>query len=156
MASILGVSSLYQLSSLEISKRVTSTSLLKFVSDSSSSTTTTPFLSLISRSCRQSHRRSLLFIPPPSAIATPNSVLSEEAFKSLGGGGGGALLNVDGKQNPLYGQVDDDDSQEEEEEGDEQTKDNDLALVTLDLPQPLVESLEKRGITHLFPIQVTR
>ncbi|KAH0855553.1 hypothetical protein HID58_007909 [Brassica napus] len=58
-------------------------------------------------------------------LATPNSVLSEEAFKSLG-------LSDNGS---------------EEDDGEE------LAISKLGLPQRLGESLEKRGITHLFPIQ---
>ncbi|KAK3415923.1 hypothetical protein EUGRSUZ_H01352 [Eucalyptus grandis] len=79
-----------------------------------------------------------------SAIATPNSVLSEEAFKKLGTGGfsesevdasedEGGFLSEGGKA--------------------ERVSEDELALSKLGLPQRLVESLEKRGITQLFPIQ---
>lgn len=70
----------------------------------------------------------------PSAVATPNSVLSEEAFKSLG-------LSDHEDEFDLDGDVSSDDGEE-------------LAISKLGLPQRLGESLEKRGITHLFPIQV--
>ncbi|KAH0850865.1 hypothetical protein HID58_095182 [Brassica napus] len=69
--------------------------------------------------------RTTRLIHSSSAVATPNSVLSEEAFKSLG-------LSDNGS---------------EEDDGEE------LAISKLGLPQRLGESLEKRGITHLFPIQ---
>ncbi|KAL3725721.1 hypothetical protein ACJRO7_030707 [Eucalyptus globulus] len=79
-----------------------------------------------------------------SAIATPNSVLSEEAFKKLGTGGfsesevdasedEGGFLSEGGKA--------------------ERVSEDELSLSKLGLPQRLVESLEKRGITQLFPIQ---
>jgi ATP-dependent RNA helicase DDX21 len=58
-----------------------------------------------------------------AAVASPNSVLSEHAFKRL--------------------QLGSDDEDEEE-----------LAIARLGLPDELVATLEKRGITHLFPIQV--
>lgn len=79
-----------------------------------------------------------------SAIATPNSVLSEEAFKKLGTGG--------------FSESEVDASEDEggfvSEGGEaESVSEDELALSKLGLPQRLVESLEKRGITHLFPIQ---
>lgn len=84
-----------------------------------------------------------------SAIASPNSsVLSEEAFRGLGNLGRDDLDVVD----------DDDDSEyEEESEVDlvDGGSDDELALTKLGLPQRLVESLENRGITSLFPIQVS-
>lgn len=84
-----------------------------------------------------------------SAIASPNSsVLSEEAFRGLGNLGRDDLDVV----------VDDDDSEyEEESEVDlvDGGSDDELALTKLGLPQRLVESLENRGITSLFPIQVS-
>ncbi|KAL5219500.1 hypothetical protein ABZP36_020184 [Zizania latifolia] len=79
------------------------------------------------------------------AIASPNSVLSEHAFKRL--------------------QLSDDESDEYEggaygsdEEGGEvagagEADEGELAIAMLGLPDQLVSTLEKRGITHLFPIQ---
>lgn len=82
----------------------------------------------------------------PSAVATPNSsILSEEAFKGLGGFGKGALDDVSENE---Y-----EDSEGEEEEI-EAGKDDELAISKLGLPQRLVDTLENRGITQLFPIQV--
>jgi len=80
-----------------------------------------------------------------SAIATPNSVLSEEAFKKLGTGGF-SESKVDASE-------DEGGFVSEGSETESVSEDN-LALSKLGLPQRLVESLEKRGITHLFPIQV--
>ncbi|XP_047319699.1 DEAD-box ATP-dependent RNA helicase 3, chloroplastic-like [Impatiens glandulifera] len=72
------------------------------------------------------------------AVATPNSsVLSEEAFKGLGRFDDD-LLNVRGYVSDTELNVVD------KEE---------LAISELDLPERLIESLQKRGITHLFPIQ---
>ncbi|KAF9621565.1 hypothetical protein IFM89_022919 [Coptis chinensis] len=89
--------------------------------------------------------RTCLFIP--SAIATPNSnssLLSEEAFKGLG----------------TFSKNDEYESEEEEEEDSDDSavqvdNDNDdqLSVTNLGLPRLLVQSLHKRGITHLFPIQ---
>lgn len=84
-----------------------------------------------------------------SAVVTPNSVLSEEAFKGLTGFSHDAL------------RVQEEEEEEEEDHpsdvdapGGHSTPDRDLAIANLGLPQPLVDSLHKRGITHLFPIQV--
>ncbi|KAJ0079702.1 hypothetical protein Patl1_24659 [Pistacia atlantica] len=72
----------------------------------------------------------------PSAIATPNNVLSEEAFKGLG----------DFSDNS--------DSLDEDYVSEGVSRDEDeLALSKLGLPDRLVSTLEKRGITQLFPIQ---
>ncbi|WOL15790.1 DEAD-box ATP-dependent RNA helicase 3, chloroplastic-like isoform X1 [Canna indica] len=85
-----------------------------------------------------------------SAVVSPNSVLSEEAFKGLRG-----LSNEEGDEED-YGSDAYNSGDEEEgyagaaavgDDGDE------LAIASLDLPQQLVSTLEKRGITHLFPIQ---
>ncbi|XP_039029290.1 DEAD-box ATP-dependent RNA helicase 3, chloroplastic-like [Hibiscus syriacus] len=67
----------------------------------------------------------------PRAVATPNSVLSEQAFEGL----------------PLHQDDDVYDSESEATNGDE------LDVSKLGLPQRLVDTLVKRGITHLFPIQ---
>lgn len=83
-----------------------------------------------------------------SAIATPNSVLSEEAFKGLGDFSKGSF------------DVSDEEEFDEGEEGMEGeiqgsgVSEDELDVAKLGLPQKLVESLSKRGITQLFPIQV--
>ncbi|KAL9427167.1 hypothetical protein AB3S75_033874 [Citrus x aurantiifolia] len=83
-------------------------------------------------------KQGLTFVP--SAIATPNTVLSEEAFKRLG--------EFSEKSGSLDGS-DGDEDYESRTESDE----DELAISKLGLPGRLAESLEKRGITHLFPIQ---
>lgn len=80
----------------------------------------------------------------PCAIATPNSVLSEEAFKNLGRG-------FSEEDEPGVSENEDDAS---EDEGSGGVSEDELAVSKLGLPQQLVETLDKRGITHLFPIQV--
>uniref|UniRef100_M4F673 RNA helicase n=1 Tax=Brassica campestris TaxID=3711 RepID=M4F673_BRACM len=124
MASTVGVPSLYQVPHLETSKPTS-----KKRSTSLSLSLDNPFFSspLSLRRTRLIHS-SLL---PPSAVATPNSVLSEEAFKSLG----------------LSDEFDLEEGSSSEDDAEE------LAISKLRLPQRLGESLEKRGITHLFPIQ---
>ncbi|KAH0851022.1 hypothetical protein HID58_095089 [Brassica napus] len=114
MASTVGVPSLYQVPHLETSKPTSQ----KRSCFSPLSLDNPFFSSPISL-------RTTRLIHSSSAVATPNSVLSEEAFKSLG-------LSDNGS---------------EEDDGEE------LAISKLGLPQRLGESLEKRGITHLFPIQ---
>lgn len=79
----------------------------------------------------------------PRAIATPNSVLSEQAFKGLN----------------IHEDRDDeqDDYDSSGETGAESSPDHDdgeeLDISNLGLPQRLVDSLLKRGISHMFPIQ---
>jgi ATP-dependent RNA helicase DDX21 len=152
MASFIGVSSIYQTPTLDLYRRTAAT--------------TTPLLSL--PLCDKSHfnkvlkahntsqktfsfhstgtlrsgskQQSLGFLP--SAIATPNSsVLSEEAFKGLGGGFAEDSLDdfYDSEAEPSSAASADQDE---------------LALSKLGMPHRLVDTLEKRGITHLFPIQV--
>lgn len=77
-------------------------------------------------------------------MVTPNSsVLSEEAFKGLGGFGRSAS-DVSGSE---Y-------EESEEEFGEiEAGSADELDVSKLGLPQRLVATLEKRGITQLFPIQ---
>nr|VDD28236.1 unnamed protein product [Brassica oleracea] len=124
MASTVGVPSLYQVPHLETSKPTS-----KKRSTSLSLSLDNPFFSSpLSLRRTRLIRSSLL---PPSAVATPNSVLSEEAFKSLG----------------LSDEFDLEEGSSSEDDAEE------LAISKLGLPQRLGESLEKRGITHLFPIQ---
>ncbi|XP_077218105.1 DEAD box RNA helicase (RH3) [Tasmannia lanceolata] len=124
MASIVGISSFYQTPSLEFSRKAASSSLS--TSDKFHIKVSSKALESL-RYSSESRGASPLFVP--CAIATPNSsVLSEEAFKGLADfhlkdDGGFALAK------------------------------DDLAIADLGLPVPLVESLHKRGITHLFPIQ---
>ncbi|KAG2278536.1 hypothetical protein Bca52824_061091 [Brassica carinata] len=124
MASTVGVPSLYQVPHLETSKPTS-----KKRSTSLSLSLDNPFFSSpLSLRRTRLIRSSLL---PPSAVATPNSVLSEKAFKSLG----------------LSDEFDLEEGSSSEDDAEE------LAISKLGLPQRLGESLEKRGITHLFPIQ---
>ncbi|KAI3694994.1 hypothetical protein L1987_77981 [Smallanthus sonchifolius] len=79
----------------------------------------------------------------PSAVSARNSVLSQEAFEGL------ALFDAGSS-------LEDDDSEFEASIVDVDGVgggDDELAVCRLGLPQRLVETLEKRGITKLFPIQ---
>ncbi|GKA43458.1 DEAD-box ATP-dependent RNA helicase 3, chloroplastic-like protein, partial [Tanacetum coccineum] len=77
-----------------------------------------------------------------SATATPNSILSEKAFKGLG------VFDEESEFSDENGSENDEDELvSESDDGDE------LAIKSLGLPQRLVQSLEKREITRLFPIQ---
>jgi hypothetical protein len=82
---------------------------------------------------------------PPSAIATPNPILSEEAFKGLDGF---SDFEADADTDDA---VDYDSS---ETEPSNNTSEEELDISKLGLPQRLVQTLQNRGITHLFPIQV--
>ncbi|KAF8387572.1 hypothetical protein HHK36_026226 [Tetracentron sinense] len=134
MASIIGVSSLYQTPSLELSRK-TPFSLWPAFGGLKASSRDFEAASCSLRS--STSRQGPIFVP--SAIATPNSVLSEEAFKGLGGFSKGTLEESDDE----YGSDATVGSKGEDE----------LDIVNLGLPPRLVESLQKRGITHLFPIQ---
>nr|ALC74590.1 DEAD-box ATP-dependent RNA helicase 3-like protein [Morus alba] len=140
MASIIGVSSIYQTPTLEPYRRVAAASA------ATSSPSSLPFPDkshfnsvLRAYNCKNGSSSRLV----ASAIATPNSVLSEEAFKGLG----------DFSKDSFSGDEEDDYESEEGEPGEASVDDNELAISELGLPQRLVDSLEKRGITHLFPIQ---
>ncbi|CAH8382070.1 unnamed protein product [Eruca vesicaria subsp. sativa] len=114
MASTLGVPSLYKLPHLETSKPISINRPTCLPLSLNNPFFSTPI----------SFQRTRL-LHSSSAVATPNSVLSEEAFKTLG-------LS---------------DEYDAEDDGEE------LAISKLGLPQRLGESLENRGITNLFPIQ---
>ncbi|KAL9141081.1 hypothetical protein ABFS82_14G079700 [Erythranthe guttata] len=145
-SSIVGVSSIYQTNpSLENSRKPTAAAApplsLHF------STAHYPFRAFSSSSAAAAARlkngagASISFVP--SAVATPNSsVLSEEAFRGLGGfGKGGAAISVSD------GEYEDSELEFEAASVDE------LDMTKLKLPRRLVETLEKRGISQLFPIQ---
>lgn len=147
MASILGVSSIYQTPSLELYRRVapssttpqsnTSSSSLAFLDRSHFNSVLRAYNNCNNKSGSK-HGLGLV----PSAIATPNSVLSEEAFKGLG----------DFSKDSL--DVSDDDEYDSEAEPSSSADDDELAVSKLGLPHRLVDALQQRGITHLFPIQV--
>uniref|UniRef100_A0A0E0GVW4 RNA helicase n=1 Tax=Oryza nivara TaxID=4536 RepID=A0A0E0GVW4_ORYNI len=85
------------------------------------------------------------------AIASPNSVLSEHAFKRL------QLSDDEEEEEGAYGS-DEEGTYGSDEEGVEavgggEGDEDELAIARLGLPEQLVSTLEKRGITHLFPIQ---
>ncbi|KAA8536673.1 hypothetical protein F0562_029151 [Nyssa sinensis] len=143
-SSIIGVSSIYQTPSLELSRRTTTTPPLSlpFAAEKSHfsglKASTSHFRFKQAGGCGGPVSS---FVS--SAIATPNSsVLSEEAFKGLGGFDEDSL-NVSDT---------DYDSETETASAGAASKDE-LAVSKLGLPQSLVESLENRGITQLFPIQ---
>lgn len=68
-------------------------------------------------------------------------MLSEEAFKGLDDFDRGSLNAAS-------------DSDYDDESEADVSDDDELAITKLGLPQRLVDSLENRGITQLFPIQV--
>ena len=143
-SSIIGVSSVYQTTALELSRRTSAHSLsLTFSDKTLLGVLKAPNARLLSdASLRRSFKQGVSFVP--SAIATPNSVLSEEAFKGLGGFH---------KEDPLD-VTDADEDYETEIEASAAAQEDELALANLGLPPRLVQSLQQRGITHLFPIQV--
>ncbi|KAL3538411.1 hypothetical protein ACH5RR_001777 [Cinchona calisaya] len=142
-SSIIGVSSIYQTNpSLELSRRPTSTPPLSLPFPAEKSHFCG--LKLTSPCSKQGSNGNSSASFVASAVVTPNSssLLSEEAsFKGLGSGFEEGSL--------------DDISESEYEVLDENGEENDdeLAIAKLGLPQKLVETLETRGITHLFPIQ---
>ncbi|XP_014495889.1 DEAD-box ATP-dependent RNA helicase 3, chloroplastic isoform X1 [Vigna radiata var. radiata] len=142
MASLIGVSSIYQTPALELYQRpnATSTSSVRLQCLDSKS----HFNNLL-----RAHRHSpgptfktgLKPTPTflPSAIATPNSsLLSEEAFKGLG---------------RHFDQTDHQFEHSSDSLPAEPSNSDELDISKLDLPSRLVDSLKSRGITHLFPIQ---
>lgn len=149
MASILGVSSIYQTPCLELYRRVAASSTTAQSIPSSCSfafpdrSHFNSFLRAYNNCNNKSGSRHGHGLVPSSAIATPNSVLSEEAFKGLG----------DFSKDSLD-VSDDDDDYDSEAEPSSSADDDELAVSKLGLPRRLVDSLQQRGITHLFPIQV--
>ncbi|KAF3454763.1 hypothetical protein FNV43_RR05211 [Rhamnella rubrinervis] len=148
MASILGVSSIYQTPSLELYRRLAASSTTPQLNPSSSSLAFPDrshfngvFRAYNNCNNKSGSRHGLGLVP--SAIATPNSVLSEEAFKGLG----------DFSKDSLDVSDDDDNYDSEAEPSSSADDDDELAVSKLGLPNRLVDSLRQRGITHLFPIQ---
>ncbi|KAJ0743763.1 putative RNA helicase transcription factor interactor and regulator CCHC(Zn) family [Helianthus annuus] len=80
-----------------------------------------------------------------SATATPNSILSEKAFKGLG--------VFDEDDSSVDGSDGDESEIEFSVDGGGDGDGDELLISKLGLPQRLVQSLEKREITRLFPIQ---
>lgn len=171
MASVMGVSSSLQALSLEVSRRVpmpisgalssSSSSFLNSVDKEhflglpvSKSSAKRTIESLIKRECTEFHVHKFTRLPLPpglksstlqncAAVSSPNSIISEEAFKGLDLSPGSGL-NLSN------------DYDYEDEIGNDVVVDSDdekLDLSSLNLSQELVEALAKRGITHLFPIQ---
>ncbi|KAL5582773.1 hypothetical protein UlMin_015215 [Ulmus minor] len=141
MASIIGVSSIYQTPSLESYRRVASSTAVSTAPSSSLPFSEKSHFNSVLRAynSKSGSRQGVGLVT--SAIATPNSVLSEEAFKGLGDFSKESLGVSDGE--------------DYESEGDlgSASDDDELAVTKLGLPQRLVDSLKKRGITNLFPIQ---
>ncbi|KAG8363995.1 hypothetical protein BUALT_Bualt19G0080300 [Buddleja alternifolia] len=132
-SSILGVPSIYQ--THDQSRKPTSNLPLSF---RFSTAHNYPFRPFSSASSRIKHGASTSNSFVTSAVFTPNSsVLSEEAFKGLGG----------------FGNVSDSEYEYSEGEIEGVINKDELDMTKLGLPQRLVETLEKRGITQLFPIQ---
>ncbi|XP_062081689.1 DEAD-box ATP-dependent RNA helicase 3, chloroplastic-like [Humulus lupulus] len=148
MASILGVSSMYPAPTLEPYRRVsTCTTTASTATSSSNSSSSLPFhdkshfnSALRAYNNKGGSRLGVSLVA--SAIATPNSVLSEEAFKGLGDFDEDSL-NVS----------DEDEYESEGEPGSDSVDGDELAVAKLGLPARLVDTLERRGITNLFPIQ---
>lgn len=141
-SSIIGVSSVHQTTALELSRRTSFSLSLSFSDKTRLGLLRAPNPWVLSdASLRRSFKQGISFVP--SAIATPNSVLSEEAFKGFGGF----------PKDPLD-VTDEDEDYHTEIVASGAAQEDELALAKLDLPPRLVESLKQRGITHLFPIQV--
>ncbi|KAL8168222.1 hypothetical protein V2J09_009721 [Rumex salicifolius] len=141
-SSIIGVSSVYP-PTVELSRRNQSPSLASLFSDKSH------FAGSKARACSLPSPspaplpRNLRLVTS-SAIATPNSVLSEEAFKGFRGGFEDFISDTEGEE---------DDDEFDGEEGSLEADKDELAISKLGLPHKLVDALKKRGITDLFPIQ---
>ncbi|XAR56199.1 RNA helicase [Bertholletia excelsa] len=141
-SSIIGVSSVCQTHSLELPRRANAAPplYLPFAPDKSQFAGLKAGAAAAHFRLRQIGGASFL----ASAVATPNSsLLTEEAFRGLREfdkdslNVGDAEYKSEDDGTPSSGDVSEDE----------------LAISKLGLPQKLVEILEGRGITHLFPIQ---
>ncbi|PRQ42569.1 putative RNA helicase transcription factor interactor and regulator CCHC(Zn) family [Rosa chinensis] len=140
MASIIGVSSIYYQTPCELYKRAAAPVASTTAPATSSGGGGGVSLAFPER--QRAHFNSVLrarSVFATQAIATPNSVLSEEAFKGLG--------------DFSKGELDSESEYESESDVVEPVSKDELALSKLGLPQRLADSLERRGISSLFPIQ---
>ncbi|XP_050379337.1 DEAD-box ATP-dependent RNA helicase 3, chloroplastic isoform X2 [Argentina anserina] len=140
MASIIGVSSIYYQTPCELIKRAAAP-----VSTATTATSSSGVSLAFPERQRAQHFNTVLrarSVFATQAIATPNSVLSEEAFKGLGGFSKDSLDSESEYE-----------SESEFVEPAAAASKDELALSKLGLPQRLVDSLERRGISALFPIQ---
>lgn len=138
MASILGVTAIHHAPNLDMYRRTGTPATASPAS--SLSFADKPLLnSLKAQTSFSSGSRRNLSGLTSSAIATPNSILSEEAFRSLEG--------LDSLDDEFIG------SEPIAFSDDSSADDDELAVSRLGLPQRLTDSLQKRGITSLFPIQ---
>ncbi|KAI3752371.1 hypothetical protein L2E82_24368 [Cichorium intybus] len=144
-SSIIGVSSIYPKSpSLEQLSKKNTPLIFPFSSDKTHFTS----LSRLRHSSAGVGGGGSAFVA--SVIATRN--LTEEAFTGLGVFDEGSSLEDDGDveyedESEFEAAIDDGN------DGDTVGDDDELAVTRLGLPQRLVETLEQRGITKLFPIQ---
>ncbi|KAB5529082.1 hypothetical protein DKX38_019163 [Salix brachista] len=157
-STVIGVSSIFHSKTTTSCRRVaaaaatTATNLSSAIQLSSSSASflseKPPHFNFLIAKTQLSFRHSLIINNnstfTPSAIATPNPILSEEAFKGLDG------------FSDLEADADTDDALDydsSETELNSNTSEDELDISKLGLPHRLVQTLQNRGITHLFPIQ---
>ncbi|XP_059652179.1 DEAD-box ATP-dependent RNA helicase 3, chloroplastic [Cornus florida] len=142
-SSIIGVSSIYQTPTQDLSRRTTTNPPLSlpFAAEKTHFSALKASTTRLRLSQLNGVGGNSSFVA--SAIATPNSsVLSEEAFKGFGGFDEDSL----GASESEY-------DYEPESASEDDGSDDELAVSKLGIPQRLVESLKNRGITELFPIQ---
>eukprot|EP00252_Welwitschia_mirabilis_P023860 TRINITY_DN6866_c0_g1_i1.p1 TRINITY_DN6866_c0_g1~~TRINITY_DN6866_c0_g1_i1.p1 ORF type:complete len:755 (+),score=154.71 TRINITY_DN6866_c0_g1_i1:431-2695(+) len=156
MASVIGISSNLHALSLEASRKVS----LPFAGALSSSSDRVQFsgpgknsnrdVLCLLKACSLQPQSSLARwelrasrLRCPAAVYSPNSVVSENALKTLD------FASTD-DIGPDFGNEDNDYSKVAAEA---QGNEEDLAISNLGLDSRIVEALQKRGISHLFPIQ---
>ncbi|CAK7340399.1 unnamed protein product [Dovyalis caffra] len=161
-STVIGVSSIFHSTTTNGCRRATTTAAANLSPAIPSSSSAASFLSerpphfnsLIAKT-QLSFKHSLIInsnssssFTPPSVIATPNSILSEEAFKRLDGF---SDFEADADSDDA---VDYDSSETEPNNNNKNTvSEDELDVSKLGLPHRLVQTLQSRGITHLFPIQ---
>ncbi|KAJ4969345.1 hypothetical protein NE237_016046 [Protea cynaroides] len=148
MTSTIGVSSIYQTFSFELCRKNSSISLPVYDKLHQFGGLKASNKGFEAAACSLRSLRDASSVPLfiPNAIATPNSVASGRAFKGLSG--------LSQSQKTLEVKDEKEDYQPETRGlGSQERGEDELSIANLGLPTQLVESLEKRGITHLFPIQ---
>lgn len=140
MASLLGVTAIHHAPNLDMYRRMGTTATAS-PAPSLSFADKSHLIALKAQACFSGTNRRNLSGFSSSAIATPNSILSEEAFSSLDG------FSKDSLDDNLI------DSEPDSSLAFSAADDDELAISKLHLPQRLTDALQKRGITHLFPIQ---